>query len=706
MLNGSRLLGTATRRFAAVGAAFGFLFPIVATGLRIVMNHLPLTLDSIFEVQRLDPLLWIIDTAPFFLGVFAAAAGHRQDALQQANNQLRALSRELQLSTADRERELAERTAQLGVSLEVGRAITSILDPDDLFRQVAQLLVARFNYYYAAVFVLDDEGGHAVLREAAGPADAVELLRQSGHRLKIDGQSMVGASVVGKAPRAANRVQDDPVWFAHPALPETRSEIALPLMVGGRVLGALDVHSRQVNAFDDSTVAMLQGLADQIAVALNNAGQFQSAQIEARQSTALFEASRLAGFVDDDLPAAANNLLASVSRPAGFDSWLAVTVDAATDTYTVLASHAALADGSLPLAGQAVPAAQVAGMPFAQAIRLRKPIVVEDPQADPRLAGLPPSVRQVLANTVSAPAMLGERVVGAVSLGHSRDTAAITPHDVRLAQAIANQLAVTIHNRRLFDQAQATADELSALMRRYTHEGWARFEQARGGAIRHEYSQTGADPLAPEVLQQVEQAVRSPDALTGPIRFDGQAVVGIPVALRGEVIGTLGIQADKDRRWSPDELVTLKAVADQVAQSIEVARLLNETETSLQETTELYRASRAMAASTTPAEVMRTLVITLRDWLRMAQVRVVLFDEEHGYGTIAAEAAPTPGIESARIPMVGNPVYDTLAATRQPLAVEDRALPAPPGSPEGGPVAQAQVSGAEGAAAAAKPAAA
>src|SRR3989337_1567067 len=106
-----------------------------------------------------------------------------------------------------------------------------------------------------------------------------------------------------------------------------------------------------------------------------------------------------------------------------------------------------------------------------------------------------------------------------------------------------------------------------------------------------------------------------------------------------------------------------------------------------------------MAASITPAEVMRTLVITLRDWLRMHQVRVVLFDEEHGYGTVAAEAAPTPGIESARIPMAGNPLYDTLAATRQPLVVEDPALPAPPGSPDprptgpragGGPVSQAQ----------------
>src|SRR3990170_1605066 len=113
MLNGSRLLGTATRRFAAAGAAFGFLFPIVATAIRIVINHLPLALDSIFEVQRLDPLLWIIDTAPFFLGIFAAVAGHRQDALQAANSQLRQLSQELELSNADRERELAKRTAQL-----------------------------------------------------------------------------------------------------------------------------------------------------------------------------------------------------------------------------------------------------------------------------------------------------------------------------------------------------------------------------------------------------------------------------------------------------------------------------------------------------------------------------------------------------------------------------------------------------------------
>ena len=92
-----------------------------------------------------------------------------------------------------------------------------------------------------------------------------------------------------------------------------------------------------------------------------------------------------------------------------------------------------------------------------------------------------------------------------------------------------------------------------------------------------------------------------------PVDVDGQSVVNVPIELRGEVFGALTVQDFADRQWTDDELATLQAVAAQVAQSLEAARLLEESETSLQDTMVLYRTSRAVAAAQTPAEILQAI---------------------------------------------------------------------------------------------------
>ena len=598
------ILPTATRRFTAAGAAFGFLFPIAATVISMLLNRLPLSLASALEVQRTQPMLWITDTAPFFLGMFAALAGRRQDALLRSNARLRKLSAELESIRAEQESALAERTAQLQVSSEVSRAVTSILDQGELIRQVVQLITDRFHFYYAAVFLIDESGKFAVLREATGVAG--QMLKESGHKLEIGGQSMVGAAIVQKKPRVSGQASSEPIRYAHPLLPDTQSEIALPLVVGDRVFGALDVQSTRPAVFDDSTVALLQNLADQIAIALNNARQFENAQREARQATALFEASQLAGSISEDLASAASQLLGTVARQADFDAWAALTFDADSKTYTLLAVRALDDRESAGNAGRSVVGDWRLDAPTAFAIRLRQPVVVNDPDIDPLLSDLPPHVREEFGKSVSVPAVLGDRVVGAIRLARAAGRASINQRDVELAQAVASQFAVTVENRRLLEQAQSAAAELTLLMRRYTHEGWSQFIQARQDSLLREYSRPDAGPFDPDLLPQIDRAARSHSL--APVPFDGQAAIGVPITLRGEVIGTLGVQAEADRRWTEDEIVTLQAVADQVAQSVEAARLLDETEASLQETTELYHAGEAITAAQSPHDILRAFV--------------------------------------------------------------------------------------------------
>ena len=288
MFNWNGLLKTATQRFTVAGAAFGFLFPIVATALSLLLDHLPFSLASMLQVQRTQPLLWIIDSAPFFLGLFASLGGRREDALQQANENLRRLSQELEWRVADRTRELERRAVQMPAIIEISHAVSQVHDPDGLLRRVVELIRESLDLYYVAIFLVDEACQSAVLR--AGTGEPGRIMLEDKHRLAVGGNSMVGWACAHKQARIALDVSQELVRFANPLLPETRSELALPLRVGESLLGALDIQSTQARAFDDNDVTVLQSMADQIAVAMENARLFQQAQASLKE---LEQANRL-----------------------------------------------------------------------------------------------------------------------------------------------------------------------------------------------------------------------------------------------------------------------------------------------------------------------------------------------------------------------------------------------------------------------------
>jgi GAF domain-containing protein/HAMP domain-containing protein len=174
------------------------------------------------------------------------------------------------------EEQVRERTKQLTATNEVGRVASSILDPDRLLSNVANLITERFNFYYAAIYLLDPSGKWAELKEATGQAGNV--LKQNRHRLEVAGKSMVATCVRERTPRIAQNTAEEKQRFENPLLPYTRSEIALPLIVGDRVLGALDVQSTKQADFGMDVIETMQNMASQVAVALENARLFQEAQ--------------------------------------------------------------------------------------------------------------------------------------------------------------------------------------------------------------------------------------------------------------------------------------------------------------------------------------------------------------------------------------------------------------------------------------------
>jgi GAF domain-containing protein/HAMP domain-containing protein len=166
------------------------------------------------------------------------------------------------------EKKVEGRTQHLAIAAEVGRAATSILSTERLLARTVELIRDRFGYYHASVFLLDETGEQAILRESTGEAGA--KLKARSHRLAVGSNSLIGWVTANRRPRIASEVSEDPVHFKNELLPDTRSEAAFPLRLGNRILGALDVQSREPNAFSQTDIEVLQILADQIAVAVEN----------------------------------------------------------------------------------------------------------------------------------------------------------------------------------------------------------------------------------------------------------------------------------------------------------------------------------------------------------------------------------------------------------------------------------------------------
>src|SRR6266496_470344 len=174
------------------------------------------------------------------------------------------------------EQQVQERTKQLTASNEVGKAAASSLDPDELIVKVTNLFPEQFGYYYAAVYLLDSSEKWAELKYATG--EAGKVLKQNHHRLEISGRSMVSGAIREKAARIAQIAFQEKQRFENPLLPYTRSEIALPLIIGDRILGALNVQSTRESDFTPQVIETMHNMASQVAIALENARLFQEAQ--------------------------------------------------------------------------------------------------------------------------------------------------------------------------------------------------------------------------------------------------------------------------------------------------------------------------------------------------------------------------------------------------------------------------------------------
>lgn len=271
-------------RHAAWGGLFGVLFPIVATLVDIWGRGLPLHPFSAFYIQMTQPLHWIIDSAPLVLGIAGALVGARQESLQQLN---RELSRAMALQTdelAQANESLRSRAAQLELIVRIVRRVSGLLERRELVAAVVDIIGESLNYYHVHIYLFDEQRKHLVFNGGTGEAGLKMALQ--GHRIPL-GKGIVGSSAEANLPVVAADVRKNSSWLPNPLLPETRAEVAVPIRRGERVLGVLDVQHDIVGGLDQSDAEVLQTIADQIAVALENANLYEQVQRRAEQEKLL-----------------------------------------------------------------------------------------------------------------------------------------------------------------------------------------------------------------------------------------------------------------------------------------------------------------------------------------------------------------------------------------------------------------------------------
>lgn len=286
-----------TFRYALFGFLFGCLFPILGMFISIWSDHIPISLTSFLDVQRNKTLLWIIDSAPLFLGLTFGLVGWREDKLRRVKIQLeQTLSEqtselqdvinkrqdyETQLNLA--KGQIEKRAEELQLISEVARVMSMEQDIDKLFPLITRLVSERFGFYHVGIFLLDEDRKYAVLK--ASNSEEGKRMLDRGHRLEVGQVGIVGNVAATGIPRIASEVGEDAVFFNNPNLPETRSEIALPLLVQKQIIGVIDAQSKEANAFTSERTNTLAILADQIAIAIENSRLFsenQQALIEAQ----------------------------------------------------------------------------------------------------------------------------------------------------------------------------------------------------------------------------------------------------------------------------------------------------------------------------------------------------------------------------------------------------------------------------------------
>jgi|GEM_PF-197285 len=425
-------LGMRSWQLAYVQPQSVFLAPVTqqvrwTALLALVLAALTTTTVTIAARFLTQPIVQLTDVARRVSGgdLNAQAVVGTEDEIGALALAFNTMTNELRQTLEGLEHRVAERTAdltraseqmqrranQLQAVAEAARAIASIQNPEELLQTVTRIVSERFNFYHVGIFMLDKTQEYAVLQAANSEGGQRMLAR--GHRLK-KGQGIVGYVVAHGEPRIALDVGADAVFFDNPDLPYTRSEMALPLRVGNRVIGALDVQSIQQSAFAEEDLPVLSTLADQISIAIENARLFSETR------NALSELQALHAQYLQEAWSQASEL----TRHLGYE----------------------YQSGKIrPLDAPPPPE-------LWQIAQISEPTVLVTPPEET------PAQPQTPRTSLLAPIMVRGQVIGLFNLSDPEEGQAWGEEEISFIRTVADQVGLALENARLLEQTQRRAE--------------------------------------------------------------------------------------------------------------------------------------------------------------------------------------------------------------------------------------------------------
>ncbi|GAB4434016.1 MAG: hypothetical protein Kow00120_00120 [Anaerolineae bacterium] len=487
------------------------------------------------------------------------------------------------------EQRVAERTRDLEAVAQIGREAAILSDLDALLNRAINLLCERFGFYHAQVFLIDAVGEAAVLRASTG--EAGRALLEQGHRLAVGSDSVIGqVTAKGETIIALDTADAAVVHKPNPLLPNTRSEMALPLRVGASIIGALDVQSVAPNAFDEDDVHVFQILADQLAIAVSNARLLQDAEARIREIDRLNrQLTRQAWteFVDEigtgtrlgyryDL----NEVTPITSAEAGDGGGLSVPIRSRGQVI-----------GALHVAGQ-VDQFGADEQAVIEAVAERVGLAVESARLFRQTEAALDESRALYQGSelINAAASLDEILL---ALTHST------------ALRRAERVTLGIFDRPwVADDDRPDWIESAAIWRsdgRPDPDAGHRYEVERFPAVRlMQYDDVLVIPDV-EADSRLDEATRD---LYGR-RFGMRSLVGIPLSTGAEWTGFVLAQFAEPTTFSDAELRRMRSlIGQQAALAVQSHLRFQQVEATLSETAVLYDASQALSAATTEQEIV------------------------------------------------------------------------------------------------------
>ncbi|MEA3339148.1 MAG: GAF domain-containing protein, partial [Chloroflexota bacterium] len=464
----------------------------------------------------------------------ARATSSRDDeigALATAFNAMAARVGELLTGLEDRGQELQARTREIEASQRVTFAASERTSPDRLLNLVVNLIRDQFHLYHAQVYIVEPpftsplpggtEGGRAaVLRQSTGYAG--RRLLQRKHHIPLDQPALVTRAIHTGEPVLVADVNQTQDWLPNPLLPDTQSELAVPLKVGDDVIGVLDAQSREAGRFTKETVTLFQTMADQVAFLFENSDllarvteQTQTLTVFTSQLRSAADIARqMGGTLDPErLLQQAVDLIRS---HFGFYHVHIYTLDEAAGRLTVQAGSGAVGR-VLRERGHSIPLNAKRSL-VARAARDRETLLVEDTSTESDF--LPNPLLPQTRSSMSAPLVAGDRVLGVLNIQDDQP-GRFTETELDTFSSLAGQIAIALQNAAYFEEIQQTAEQLremdrlkSEFMANMSHELRTPLNSIIGYA---ELMLMGVSEIDPETIEDVQAIYSNGRHLLGMI---------------------------------------------------------------------------------------------------------------------------------------------------------------------------------------------